>query len=200
MEHINNITYINLNKRPDRRKLIETELDNFNLQYERFEAVEHIFGPLGCAKSHLEVIKNAKKKKLSNILILEDDFTFLVSQDEFVEQLNLFFNLKIDYDVLMLSYNLLESRETEYNFIGKMLKSYTMSGYLVNSKYFDTLINLWTHSNSLLESTGADWLYAIDAIIHNIQPIDKWYYFTKRIGKQIASFSNNANQYRDYNC
>lgn len=75
--NIDKIIYINLNKRIDRRTDIEKDLNDFNLEYERFEAIETPgFGILGCGQSHLAVLKLAKERGYKNILIFEDDFTF----------------------------------------------------------------------------------------------------------------------------
>ena len=83
-KNISKVIYINLNKRTDRKEDIVKELDSFNLDYERFEAIETPgFGIVGCGLSHLSVLKIAKERKYENILILEDDFTFLVSKEEF---------------------------------------------------------------------------------------------------------------------
>jgi glycosyl transferase family 25 len=71
-KYIDKIIYINLNKRVDRRADIENELNLFSLRYERFSAIEHEDGAIGCALSHLEVLKIAKKNNYKNILILED--------------------------------------------------------------------------------------------------------------------------------
>ena len=60
MDHI---VYINLDKRVDRREHIENELNRFELNFERFEAIYNDFGILGCTKSHLEVLKLARDRK-----------------------------------------------------------------------------------------------------------------------------------------
>lgn len=105
--YIDKIIYINLNKRTDRREQIENELNNFKLSYERFEAISTPdFGAYGCGLSHLAVLKIAKERNYKNILILEDDFQFLVSKEIFEENLKTFFESNIDYNVCMLSYNL----------------------------------------------------------------------------------------------
>ena len=72
MSHnIDKIYYINLNKRTDRREQIEKELNEFGLNYERFEAIEtHGFGIHGCGLSHLAVLKLAKENIYENVLIL----------------------------------------------------------------------------------------------------------------------------------
>ncbi len=57
------IIYINLNKRTDRRELIEEELNNYKLKYERFEAIDgQNFGLYGCLLSHLNVLKIARDR------------------------------------------------------------------------------------------------------------------------------------------
>ena len=89
---IPHIIYINLNRRTDRKEQIEQELNSFGLSYERFEAIEDNYGAVGCGLSHIEVLKIARDRNYENIIILEDDFTFLVSKEEFYNQLNNFFN------------------------------------------------------------------------------------------------------------
>lgn len=199
MSHnISKIFYINLEKRTDRRQEIESELNNFGLDYERFNAF-HIpdFGSLGCGLSHLEVLKIAKERNYENVLILEDDFKFLVTKEEFEEELTKFFDLKLDYDVCMISYNVLESDETEYPFLRKVLDAQTTSGYIVNKKYFDKLIELDAYAAEELRKTKMHWIYAVDQIWKRYQKTDNWYYFSKRIGKQRASWSDCANTFVD---
>jgi len=200
MSHnIDKIIYINLEKRIDRREQIEKELTQFDLPYERFNAIFEEVGILGCTKSHLEVYKLAKARGYKNVLILEDDFTFIVSKEEFEEELTKFFNNKIEYNVCMISYNVLESKEVcEHDFIRKIQCGQTASGYIVNENYYDTLIQLYEYAVPLLELTNEHWNYANDQCWKHLQPNDKWFYFTKRIGIQRAGWSDNTNSYNNY--
>jgi GR25 family glycosyltransferase involved in LPS biosynthesis len=180
-KYINKIIYINLDKRSDRLNEIQNELQNFNLIKisERYSAIYHSMGIVGCGQSHLSVIKIAKERKYENILILEDDFYFTVSKDEFEKNLNLFFESNIDYDVCMLSYNLIKYEELpEYPFLLKVLDAQTASGYIINEKYYDVLIKLYEEAMPLLESTKMHWIYANDQIWKKKQITDKWYCFT----------------------
>lgn len=202
---IGHIFYINLNKRLDRREQIESQLVDYicpgsiNVTYERFEAIETPgFGILGCGKSHLAVLKLAKERNYNNVLILEDDFTFIVSKEEFKNELNVFFSLNIDYDVCMLSYLLLEYEECEYPTLYKILNSTTASGYIVNSSYFDTLIELYESAMIELENTKMHWLYANDQIWKSLQKKDKWYCFKNKIGVQSIGYSDNSNCYKNH--
>ena len=197
--NIDKIIYINLAKRGDRREQIEDELDKFGLKYERFEAIETLdFGLLGCLISHLSVLKLAKERGYKNILILEDDFTFLVEKEVFENNLNNFFEQKIDYNVCMISYNLLKKEESAYDFLWKSVEVQTASGYIVNANYFDVLINLYEQAMPLLAETKAHWIYANDQVWKPLQLKDKWYCFKTRIGKQRPSYSDNTNSFEDY--
>lgn len=200
MSHnIDKIFYINLEKRKDRREEIEKELNTFGLLYERFEAIETPgFGILGCGLSHLSVLKIAKNKGYKNILILEDDFTFLVTKEEFEKLITKFFDEHIDYNICMISYNLLKKTESEYDFLWKSLDVQTASGYIINSNYFDKLIDLYEWAMPLLQQTKAHWLYANDAVWKKYQPNDNWYCFKTRIGKQRPSWSDNSDSFAEY--
>jgi glycosyl transferase family 25 len=200
-DHIDKIIYINLNKRTDRREEIEEELNHFDLKYERFEAIETPgFGIHGCGLSHLQVLKLAKEQDYKNVLILEDDFQFLVTKEEFEKNLTQFFELDLPFDVCMLSYNLKEYETTEYDFILRMLDVHSASGYIVNSNYYDKLIELYEWALPLLETTKMHWVYANDIIWKKYQKEDLWYCFKTRIGKQRDGFSDNAECFVSYPC
>jgi len=205
MSHnIDKIIYINLQKRPDRRNEIETELTNFGLVGERFEAINvDDFGIVGCMKSHLSVLKLAKLNGYKNILILEDDFMFTVSKESFESSLSLFFEFKPTFDVCMLSYGLPKCEETEEASIRKVLTAQTASGYIVNKNYYDKLIELYEWASPLLEQTRQHWIYANDQIWKQLQEKDNWYLFTERIGKQRPGYSNcdyGTSVFVDYGC
>jgi glycosyl transferase family 25 len=202
--NIDKIFYINLDKRQDRKIEIENELLSRELtNFERFQAIETVgFGILGCSRSHLEVLKIAKQRGYKNVLILEDDFLFLVEKEELEQKLTEFFNSEAanDYDVCMISYNLVDGKESKYPFMIKANEVQTASGYLVNAKFFDDLINLYEESTILLEQTGQHWVYANDQVWKKLQPQNNWYCFETRIGKQRSGFSDNANCYQSYDC
>lgn len=200
-DFIDKIIYINLNKRTDRKEQIEKELNDFGLDYERFEAIEiPNFGILGCGLSHLAVLKIAKEKNYENILILEDDFTFLVSKEEFYNQITDFFKLNLDYDTCFLSYHCTKNEELNNGIVNKIVESQSASGYIVHRKYYDKLIELYEYAMPLLEQTKQHWIYANDQVWKQLQQKDNWYYFIKRIGKQANGYSDNAMSHVNYNC
>ncbi len=197
MSHnIDKIIYINLEKRQDRKCEIENELNRMGLKkYERFNAIEKDLGPLGCCISHLEVLKLAKRNNYKNVLIMEDDFIFIVDKHTLEDRLNNFFCLEIPYDVCMLSYYIIQSEETRYGGIRRVKEATTASGYIVNNHYFDKLINLLETARDNLEKTGQHWIYTNDRAWKNLQETDNWFYLEPRIGKQREGYSDNAKCY-----
>ena len=206
-KYVDKVIYINLESRKDRKAEIEGELDKFDIQYERFDAVSTPgFGILGCNKSHLEVLKMAREKKYKNILILEDDFTFIVSKEEFEKNIKLLFERPVDFDICMLSYNLRATEPIDdslypgySSFLTKVLNVQTTSGYIINESKYDRLISLYEWANPLLESTKYHWVYALDQIWNTINSGTKWYCFNQRIGIQRPSFSDNSGKWCDLN-
>jgi len=195
-EHFGGVFYINLAKRTDRRQEIETELNSVELPFERFEGIERSPGIVGCGYSHLAVLKEARERGLPNVLIFEDDFEFLVPKNEFWINVNTFFESRIPYDVLMFSYNIEKSRPFN-NLIFKVDATTTASAYLVNSYFYDSIIELYEENLPLLESTGKHWIYANDQIWKKLQPAAKWYAFNLRLGRQRGSYSDNSLEFMD---
>lgn len=198
MEHIQHAVYINLDRRTDRRAEFESECQRIGLHVDRFPAVAEQPGFVGCHKSHLAVLRMARDNNWDHVLIFEDDFQFLVSPTEFQSLLSEFFSSGIEYDVLMLSYNI-QRQEPHNALLGKVLEAQTASGYLVHKRFYNTLIQNLEYHLPLLESTGAHWLHLNDQCWKSIQPQAAWYYFNTRIGKQRPSFSDLSNRFMDYN-
>jgi len=199
-KYIDKVIYINLEFHQHKREEIETELNKFNIEYERFNAVQIPNDGIGCTQSHLEVIKMAKEKGYKNILIFEDDFIFTVSKEVFEEQIELLFNSKnhsgepFTFDVCLLSYNLFKSEKcNEYPFLKKVLDVQTTAGYIINESMYDLFIDLYSWTLPFLKNTRKHWIYILDQIWKILQPIKKWYCFDIRIGKQRPFYIDNGN-------
>jgi GR25 family glycosyltransferase involved in LPS biosynthesis len=191
--HIEKIFYINLDKREDRRKEIEDELSKYELVGERYSAIytPHS-GIVGCGYSHLNVLKLAKERGYKNVLILEDDFEFVVSKEQLNESLTDFFENTPKYDVCLLSYVIQKSEDIPGNtLIRKIIDGQTASGYIVNADYLDVLIDLYEWAIPALERTNEHWNYANDHVWKRLQPDANWFYFINRLGKQRDSYSDN---------
>jgi len=175
----------------DRRELIRNELAYTGLTYERFPGISG--GAIGCSKSHIEVLKLAKKNRLKNVLILEDDFQFLIPPNQLENKIK---QVKEDYDVLMLAYNLREWIPGEV--VCRVQNASTTAGYIVNERYYDTLLENFEEGLVLLEHTGNSDKYSIDVYWHRLQARDDWLCFTERIGLQRASYSDVCHQEVNY--
>jgi glycosyl transferase family 25 len=201
MQYISKIFYINLDKRTDRRQEIETELNRMGLEAERYAAIHTPHsGIVGCGYSHLNVLKKARDLNLENVLILEDDFMFLVDRETFDKEINQFFESELgkDFDVLMISYIVQKSRDVEgYTNVKKVIDGQTASGYIVNKRYYNTIIDLYDWAIPLLEQTNEHWNYANDHVWKRLQPVDDWYFTTLRIGRQRCGYSDNKMCYME---
>lgn len=192
--YIDHVFYINLDRRTDRRGEFESQAKVYDLQYERFPAIARDMGILGCTLSHLEVLKIARERNYKNVLICEDDFEFLIGKEEFEAEIEQIFTSGVDFDICMISYNLMKSSDSEeYPFLLRASDVQTASGYIINQHYYDKIINLFEYAAPLLEQTGEHWNYANDQVWKQFQPHDKWYCTKTRIGRQRLSYSDNNN-------
>lgn len=195
-KYIDFVFYINLDSRTDRWEHIENIFYNFDIdKYQRFSAVYHDDGIIGCGKSHLKVLELARERGYKNVLIIEDDFDFLISKEEFENIVEQIFINGFNGDVCMFSYNLITSCEIGEPHKVRVLEAQTASCYLVMSHYYDTLINNLNDGLILLEQTGEHWNYANDQYWKILQKNDLWYASSIRVGKQIDGYSDNSKCY-----
>lgn len=176
--------YINLKNRIDKNQYIINEFKKFNLltDLERFEALTPLdigFKKIGksyynennemdefaiskaCLFSHIEIIKMAKKLKLPNVLIFEDDVKFYDDYYDPIDIINqsmLELNDIDDWDVLYIGTN---SGNTPFfkkktKHIVKINEGIGTHSYLINNKIYDKLIENY-HNN-----------FAMDIMINNL--------------------------------
>jgi len=192
---IDRIFYINLDKHVDRRNEMEYEFEKMDiisheqpnpdkkLTYERFSAIQHDSVGIGRGKSHIGVLKLAKERNYSNIIIFEDDFVFTVSKEEFYKQLG--YLAGIYMDACILSGNLINYNNSALTpDLYRVVNARTTSGYLVNCRYNDTLINCFQTVVEKSERINNHLLYTIDNAWNRLQATDPWYALKINIGKQ----------------
>ena len=196
---LENIYYINLDTREDRKKHIENELKKMKWNnYQRFNAIKHKDPRIGCTTSHLEILKKAKKENLDYVVVLEDDIQFTKPQ-LFNLMLKTFLKKNINYDVLLIAGNIRKVKQYD-SFIYQSFFSYTTTGYLVKSHYYDTLIeNIEQSRNNLLLHPDMSRQYAVDVYWNKLQEKDKWFIFIPRTNTQLASYSDIEKQHKNYN-
>ena len=190
MEYIPHILYINLDRRPDRLAQIQGELGNMGLSGERIPAVDTVpHGYIGCTISHINALKKARDAGWENVLILEDDFHFIVTKETLYKQLTTFYLNHKNYDILLFGHNVIH---TEYvdALISRTKNVQTTSGYIVHKRFYTTLINRLEEGLLLLIETKDAGKYTIDQYWKELQHHSLWYYFNNRIGIQREGFSD----------
>lgn len=203
MENIDKIFYINLFSRKDRDEKIIAEFEKLGIEKEkycRFEAIPTPgFGILGCGLSHLSVIQTARQRGYRNVLILEDDVQFVRNREYIDEILNRIFQIdKVEFDVLFFSYIIYNGQNTEYDYLKRGLHTTTATAYLVNSHYYDKIIELYEFSTEMLFRTRKHWIYANDVVWKQLQSTDRWYCIFPILAIQQRGYSDNSQSYQDY--
>ncbi|KAL3920829.1 MAG: hypothetical protein SGILL_003064 [Bacillariaceae sp.] len=122
-EKVDKVFFINLDNRTERRQRMESLLDKFGLDYERFSAIgpasmnmedymeqhsiqtlKHLsHGEVGCFMSHYRVLEDTIKNGYDHAIILEDDVSFLppflTVLPAVLEELE---TLDLSWDIIML--------------------------------------------------------------------------------------------------
>lgn len=200
---LENVYYINLEERKDRKDLVESELKKLKWKYERFNAIRLKDGRVGCSMSHLKLLEMAKAKQLEYIVIVEDDIQFMKPEqyNYMLAEFNKFMKSNnIEYDVLLLAGNLRPPIARLTNFITRIYKSWTTTGYIVKRHYYDTLINNFRDGiNLLIKNPKIKGKYEIDTYWHSLQASGRWYILSPRTVTQRPNFSTIENRYTDYN-
>ena len=207
-EGLNNfdiIYIINLEHRKDRLDHVTNELSKTNIDPNKVKRIDAIycphFGALGCAKSHLLALEDFINSGKDTCIIFEDDFIFTEPQNIINDLINEVFNNVINFDVLMLSSNTLVEETTNYPFITKIIDAQTLSGYAVNKKFSQILLNNYKESINLLEPLGYGYpYYCVDMYMKKLQPVSEWYCIKPKIGKQCTSYSDILKIDVDYGC
>ena len=202
---LENVYYINLEERVDRKVLVETELKKLKWKYERFNAIKHERGALGCSLSHLAIVEMAKEKDLDYVVILEDDIQFL-QPEKYNKMLIDFRNFvesnSLDYDVLLIATNILDKVRGVIpinNYIYRVGASYSATGYIVKKHYYDKIIaNYKEGIRLLIENPTVAGKYEIDVYWIRLQMVDKWLLLYPRTVNQRESYSDIIKCVADY--
>ena len=187
---LKNTYYINLEHRRDRKEDTLRELKSFGIHNPiRFGAIKEESGAIGCSKSHLEVLKIARKNNYPYVSVFEDDVKFL---DPYLtaETLNNVINSGINWDVILLGGNNYPPYEKINNDCVRVENCQTTTGYLVKQSYYDTLINHWSEGLSKLIETNDGLTYALDQYWKILQSKDNFLLLTPLNVVQRESYSD----------
>jgi len=195
MEHIDKIIYINMDARTDRRAELEAEFVRLGIPNDkimRFPASSYNGCPnTGCLVSHANVIHLAYEMGYRNILVLEDDFRFIEDAAKVNADIGAFFEMKLDWDVLMLTTCSAVVIPEYVGYLASRISSSTNgAGYLVNRPMMMELVELFDSNVENLFNTKAHWLYQNDILWKSLMPTKQWYMFNHYLGYQVGGYSD----------
>lgn len=196
---IKHIFYINLAERKDRKEHVETQLTNVGFNsFERFNAIKHNNGAIGCSMSHLQCLKIAKERNYDHIFICEDDITFL-KPALFLQQFNNFCTHHHEWDVVLVAGNNFLPYTPMDDTCIQVKNCQTTTGYIVKNHYFDTLIDHFkTGLLGLLKEPNKHITFALDQYWKILQKKDTWYLIIPLSVIQKDDYSNIENKYVNY--
>lgn len=175
MNFFEDIYYINLDERVDRKLLFEDQASELGMIPSRFSGIQidesempsrwkryyeeahdknteewrkskkQTMAEIGCAYSHVEIIKTAKQRNLKNVLIFEDDCLFLDSWSVNIEQVVFEIeSMKGDWDIIYfggeLPGNIHINNITDNKLIPSQGGIYCLHAYCVNARFFDNIL------------------------------------------------------------
>ena len=175
---------INLKTREDKRRVVQEELNKYNINYDFYTALNCKKPKLGCKLSHLQVISNAIKSKYKYVLILEDDVKFIIDPNT------------INFSTLPENWDMCYLGGTVYRILNKdhpqwyRVQCWTTHAYILNltNKKLITEIN-----NSIRTEDEIDKYY-----LTKIHPFFNCYMSNPMIAIQNDGLSDIENRYVNY--
>ncbi len=200
------VYYINLVHRKDRKHHILNELNKIHYpkQYiHRIDAIKKRDGATGCGLSHIKALKLAKDQAHNHdyIMVLEDDFKWIYGGTYTLKVLEQALNQKVDWNVILLSCNGIYHKYNRY--LGKVNNCQTASGYIIKTKYLDTLLKIWERDmdfrlrNNIDNKSKEYTETCIDQSWKRLQG-DNWYITQPKLGLQVGSYSDIENGHVNY--
>jgi len=188
--------YINLDKRPEKDNQCISDLKEFGIsQPNRFAAIKHEIGYIGCAQSHIKCIELAKERDYPFVCIFEDDIVFR-NIEKCKEMITKY--IDYDYDVLYLGCNISNNK---YDIITDDLirvnNAICNHAYIVKSHYYDKILDNFKGSMNLKLKDKDEDRYNMDTYTHILQKTDKWYSFCPNFVSQREGHSDNLNKQVD---
>jgi hypothetical protein len=187
--------FINLKNRPERKMETVTELRKLGIKKpNRFEAITHEIPLVGCARSHIGCLEEAKKRGWDYVIIFEDDIK-IENKKKINEKIKKYINY--NYDVLFLGcWNYEKPIQVEED-LARVVRACCLHAYIVKSHYYDTFIENLKEGvrlkliDNLSENNN-------DEYMQRLQKKDKWFCITPIHITQKDGWSDNFGEFRNY--
>jgi len=194
MVNLNQHFYINLDRRKDRNGLSLTELRKLGIKRaNRFSAIEHENGMIGCALSHIAVLNKAKELNWDYCIVFEDDIV-IEGKKALLNKIKKYINY--DFDVLYLGCWVRDFPKIIADDLIQIGKAQTTHAYIIKKHYYDILIkNL---EDGIKEKNIKDTEdNNIDNYIGILQKKDKWLCLKPIHVSQRDGYSDNFKKVRN---
>ncbi len=207
MEHIDCVYYINLEHRKDRKEEFLNEMKKYDIPDSKLHRIAatyvKTFGALGCAHSHIQVLKLFLASSHNHCIIFEDDFEFTMEKSYFFDILQEIFSKKIVFDVVLLAGNILVQKESPYPFLKRVTEAQTTSGYLVTKDFAKHLLKNFQEALYLLNEYYTQHgtrvkNFSIDQHWKALQQRYLWYSLFPKAGLQRESYSDIEEKITNY--
>jgi GR25 family glycosyltransferase involved in LPS biosynthesis len=185
---------INLDRRADKWQESVQEFAKHNLNVTRVSAVDGSTlktngninpGEMGCAKSHVNILKHMVQSGMKKILVLEDDITFIDNiQDFWLKNLS---NIPSNWGMLYLGGNHLKTPIKVNSVMGRCGETYTTSCYAITGTHAKACIPLIERMN-----------VQVDVAFASTHRSGNCYAFMPSIGWQRPGYSDIQEGFRDY--
>jgi GR25 family glycosyltransferase involved in LPS biosynthesis len=195
--YFDDVYYINLDYREDRKKLFEERSASIGLNAKRFSGIvpqddEYSLiqsnqkdtrrkWKVGCTLSHQAIVREAKERGLQNVLIFEDDCIFL---DDFINKAQVCVN-----DLKEQEWDLMYFGGQPNQYAKKVTENlasienggvYSTHAYAINHTFFDKMLNI-----------TPDYYDTIDILYLNYQSSQRKLFLSKEIlAVQDATYSD----------
>jgi hypothetical protein len=208
MQHIPKLYFINLSHRGDRYAEFINWAEGSGFPPEKIERIEAFYTPgagfIGCLASHIRTLQTFLASDETLCMICEDDFMPL-DICEFWDHYDKLFKDNVKFDVVMPTYNKLESEDGPTPYLKKMLHSFSASCYLITREFAPRLVCLWQEAlqNLIQKQPGSPRKleeYCTDVAWMPLMKESRWFCFYPRIGKQRDSFSDIQGHVTSYEC
>ena len=203
--------YINLDKRTDRKEIIEEQLTKFNIQgVERFSAVDSTpTATVNCKRSHFELYQKLVDSEHEILLVLEDDckfMDFLIEEsDQIFDDIN-----NTDWDVFWLGcrnrrnpilyknncYVVSSASHAQSYLIKKDFAKHLLETYPVyphdnhNNLLPDELLTLAVYGKEVTTSPNSFDFYNLDQPLDVLPTVYKGLTYEKSLSTQYSSHSD----------
>jgi GR25 family glycosyltransferase involved in LPS biosynthesis len=199
--------YINLDSREDRRNYFELLRKHIPLLggCERFSAISHTNGAIGCGLSHIECLTKCLEKDSEICMIIEDDLCFF-NQEKLTQFQELMKDETIlnnsSWDIIVLTPrgdDISGDTIMEEKGFRRIRNNQTTTGYIIRKRFISKLIeNLKECVDFMLKGENSN-IYAIDQYWKHLQDIYEFYYFKKVFAGQLPSYSDIEKRNVNYN-